>query len=35
MYNHFDQRSGLKASMIADDVYEIVMKVHLVVIEFL
>ncbi|KAJ9146104.1 hypothetical protein P3X46_028414 [Hevea brasiliensis] len=26
MYNHVDKRSGLKASLIADDVYEIIMK---------
>lgn len=28
MYDHFDHRSGLKASLIADDVYDIIMKVH-------
>ena len=27
MYNHFNERSGLKASLIDDDVYEIIMKV--------
>ncbi|CAA2963672.1 ribonucleoside-diphosphate reductase large subunit-like [Olea europaea subsp. europaea] len=27
MYNHISERSGLKASLIADDVYEIIMKV--------
>ncbi|KAF2293142.1 hypothetical protein GH714_037900 [Hevea brasiliensis] len=26
MYNHFNERSGLKAPLIADDVYEIIMK---------
>ncbi|CAM8907609.1 unnamed protein product [Rhodiola kirilowii] len=26
MYNHFDERSGLKSPLIADDVYEIIMK---------
>lgn len=29
MYNHFNERSGLKAPLIADDVYEIIMKVLL------
>jgi hypothetical protein len=27
MYNYFDQRSGQKASLVADDVHEIIMKV--------
>jgi hypothetical protein len=27
MYNHFNEKSGLKAPLIADDVYEIIMKV--------
>lgn len=27
MYYHFNERSGLKAPLIADDVYEIIMKV--------
>jgi hypothetical protein len=27
MYNYFDTRSGQKASLVADDVYEIIMKV--------
>lgn len=27
MYNHFNERSGQKAPLIADDVYEIIMKV--------
>lgn len=27
MYAHFDQRSGQKAPLIADDVYDIIMKV--------
>lgn len=27
MYNHVSERSGLKAPLIADDVYEIIMKV--------
>ena len=27
MYNHFNERSGLKAPLIADDVYEVIMKV--------
>lgn len=27
MYYHFDERSGLKAPLIADDVYEIIMQV--------
>ena len=27
MYSHFNERSGLKAPLIADDVYEIIMKV--------
>ncbi|KAK9713296.1 hypothetical protein RND81_06G017700 [Saponaria officinalis] len=26
MYNHYDEKSGLKARLIADDVYEIIMK---------
>lgn len=26
MYNHLDERSGLKTPLIADDVYEIIMK---------
>ena len=30
MYYHFSERSGLKAPLIADDVYEIIMKVPLV-----
>lgn len=29
MYNHVSERSGLKAPLIADDVYEIIMKVNL------
>lgn len=28
MHNHFNVRSGLKAPLIADDVYEIIMKVR-------
>lgn len=28
MYNHFNERSGQKAPLIADDVYEIIMKVY-------
>jgi len=27
MYNHFNHRSGKKAPLIADDVYEIIIKV--------
>lgn len=27
MYNHYNERSGLKAPLIADDIYEIIMKV--------
>jgi ribonucleoside-diphosphate reductase subunit M1 len=27
MYNHVNDRSGLEAPLIADDVYEIIMKV--------
>lgn len=27
MYTHVSERSGLKAPLIADDVYEIIMKV--------
>lgn len=27
MYNHVNERSGLKAPLVADDVYEIIMKV--------
>lgn len=27
MYNHFNERSGQKAPLIADDVYKIIMKV--------
>lgn len=27
MYNHVDERSGLRAPLIADDVYEIIIKV--------
>lgn len=27
MYNHFNERSGLKAPLVADDVYELIMKV--------
>lgn len=27
MYNHVSERSGMKAALIADDVYEIIMKV--------
>lgn len=30
MYNYVDKRSGQKASLIADDVYEIIMKVMFV-----
>lgn len=33
MYNHFNDRSGMKAPLIADDVYEIITKV-LLLIEF-
>lgn len=29
MYNHYSERSGQKAPLIADDVYEIIMKVGL------
>lgn len=29
MYNHFNERSGQKAPLIDDDVYEIIMKVFL------
>lgn len=32
MYNHFNERSGLKAPLIAADVYEIIMKVFQLVI---
>jgi ribonucleoside-diphosphate reductase subunit M1 len=28
MYLHFNERSGLMAPLIAEDVYEIIMKVH-------
>lgn len=28
MYNHYNERSGLKAPLIADDVYDIIMKVQ-------
>lgn len=31
MYNHVSERSGQKAALIADDVYEIIMKVFSVV----
>jgi len=27
MYYHFNEKSGLKAPLIADDVYEVIMKV--------
>lgn len=27
MYTHYSERSGLKAPLVADDVYEIIMKV--------
>ena len=27
MYNQYNERSGLKAPLVADDVYEIIMKV--------
>lgn len=27
MYNHVSERSGLKAPLVADDVYDIIMKV--------
>jgi len=27
MYNHFNDKSGLKAALIADDIFEIIMKV--------
>ena len=27
MYNHVNERSGLKAPLVADDVYEIIMEV--------
>lgn len=29
MYGHFNERSGLTAPLIADDIYEIIMKVRL------
>lgn len=29
MYDHFDERSGQKAPLIADDVYDIIMKVSI------
>lgn len=29
MYNHVSERSGLMAPLIADDVYEIIMKVYM------
>lgn len=29
MYNHVNSRSGQKAPLVADDVYEIIMKVSL------
>lgn len=32
MYNHFNERSGLKAPLIAPDVYEIIMRVYQLVI---
>lgn len=32
MYSHFNERSGLKAPLISDDVYEIIMKVSLLII---
>lgn len=35
MYNHFNDKSGLKAPLIADDIYEIIMKVFSPVILFL
>lgn len=28
MHNHFDERSGQEAPLIADDVYEIIMEVE-------
>jgi ribonucleoside-diphosphate reductase subunit M1 len=28
MYTHINERSGLMSPLIADDVYEIIMKVH-------
>ena len=32
MYYHFNERSGQKAPLIADDVYEIIMKVIIIII---
>lgn len=29
MYNHVSERSGLKAPLVSDEVYEIIMKVSL------
>lgn len=29
MYDHFDERSGQKAPLIAEDVYDIIMKVSI------
>lgn len=34
MYNHFNERSGQKAPLIADDVYEIIMKVIILIMVF-
>lgn len=31
MYHHFNERSGLKAPLIADDVYELIMKVSFLI----
>lgn len=31
MYNHFNERSGLKSPLIADDVYELIMKVSFLI----
>lgn len=33
MYMHYDERSGLLAPLIADDVYEIIMKVRYILIK--
>jgi len=34
MRNHFSERSGMKAPLIADDVYEIIIKVIVLLLLF-